>query len=295
MWKTNALTVTGTITNIDGTPAAGLEVTATIIGVSDNVGTPGLVTPSTSRPDGSYVVALVSLSGVPIARNGDTVEVQAFTPDGELVTSTTVQLSSEQIMQGTATIDLQVPITEFLLSVPAGTSLIHVPLKVTAVDGVETQINSVGDLYDALGGASSVNLLTTLDPKQGWQSYLGESSRGTSADPALTDDLGIMAAMKVPVSVRLSGNPLGTNGSSTITLNQGDTLVGLPLNDPRITRVSDLFGLEGIRDNVSSIIVSDNGKFKVVKQAGDDGDNPGYRGAIFCFDRAAGGDGCYIR
>ena len=42
--------------------------------------------------------------------------------------------------------------TEYLLSVPAGISLIHVPLKVTDVDDVPKTITSVADLYDALGG-----------------------------------------------------------------------------------------------------------------------------------------------
>ena len=39
----------------------------------------------------------------------------------------------------------------------------------------------------------------------------------------------------------------------------------------RITRVSDLFTLEGIADNVSSIVVSNNGTFKAVRRTDDDG------------------------
>ena len=162
---------------------------------------------------------------------------------------------------------------EFDLPVPAGISLIHVPLKVTAVDGVEKTITSIADLYDALGGASKVNFLITHDSKtQEWHSYFGTADTGTVVDRTLTDDMGIIAGTIAPGSVRLTGSPLGTDGSSTITLNQGLNLVGLPLRDSRITRVSDLFALEGVGGNVPVIILTDGGDFKAVGRAGDDGD-----------------------
>ena len=165
--------------------------------------------------------------------------------------------------------------TEYFLSVPGGISLIHVPLKVTAVDGVAKPITSISDLYDALGGADTVNLLGTRDPKtQRWFSYADASDKGTSDDPPLTDDKGIIASMKTPVEVRLHGDALGTNGHSSITLFPGLNLVGVPLKDSRIARVSDLFALEGIGGNVSALTVLDNGRLKTVRQAGDEGDIP---------------------
>ena len=171
---------------------------------------------------------------------------------------------------------------QFDLSVPTGISLIHVPLKVTAVDGVEQTIESIADLYDALGGADTVNLIITHDSKtQRWHSYLGPENKDKPANKALTDDLGIIASMKVPKSVLLSGDALGTNGNSSITLHPGTNLVGVPLRDSRITRVSDLFALEGIGGNVSVIIVSNNGEFQVVARAGDAGDIPITGGGSF--------------
>ena len=162
---------------------------------------------------------------------------------------------------------------EYLLSIPAGISLIHVPLQVTAVDGVAKTIESVADLYDALGGTNAVNFLITYDTQtQGWLSYFVPSDRGRPADVALTDDKGIIVGLRTPVSVRLRGGALGTNGSSTITLNQGLNLVGLPLSDSRITCVSGLFMLEGIGGNVPVIILTDGGEFKLVRRAGDPGD-----------------------
>ena len=162
---------------------------------------------------------------------------------------------------------------EYLWSVPAGISLIHVPLKVTAVDDMPQTITSIGDLYDALGGGDTVNFLITYDSStQEWLSYFVPSDKGTPADRELTDDTGIIAGMQGPVSIRLSGDTLGTNGSSTITLNPGLNVVGLPLNDSRVTRVSDLFALDGIGGNVPVIILTDGGEFKLVGRADDPGD-----------------------
>lgn len=119
---------------------------------------------------------------------------------------------------------------EFTLSVPSGTSLIHVPLKVTSVDGVAAALRSVGDLHDTLGGAETVDLLTTRNSQTNqWHSYKGDISRGTIADPPLTDDIGIVASMRKPVERHLAGDALGESGTSTIRLQPGMNLVGMPL------------------------------------------------------------------
>ena len=171
---------------------------------------------------------------------------------------------------------------EFDLSIPSNISLIHVPLKVTTVDGVAQNITSIAELHDALGSTSKINFLITYDSQtQEWHSYFGTSDTGTSADKALTDDMGIIAGMIASASIRLSGNPLGINGNSTITLNQGLNLVGLPLRDSRITRVSDLLALDGIGGNVPSIILTDSGEFKSVGQVDDPGDIPIVGGQSF--------------
>ena len=88
----------------------------------------------------------------------------------------------------------------------------------------------------------------------------------------LTDDLGIIAVLIAPTSVQLSGEGLGTNGSSSITLHPGMNLVGVPLKDSRITRVSDLLALEGMNDNITLAIVSDDGEINLTESVGDSGD-----------------------
>ena len=193
----------------------------------------------------------------------------------------TVEVSVEGVAE-TVTFNVVAEFLEFDLSLPAGLNLIHLPLKVRAVNGVPTSIESVADLYDALGGADTLNWLITHDPQtQIWYGYFGEADRGTVADSVLTDQTGILAGMKTPVSVRLGGDALGMDGMSAITLTPGLNLLGLPLNDPRITRVSDLFALGGIGGVVHAIILTDNGEFRLVGRAGDAGDIPVTGGGAF--------------
>ena len=189
---------------------------------------------------------------------------------GSEATTNTVQASVEGVSESVSS-NTAVEI-RFDLSVPVGINLIHVPLKVTAVDGIARTVESIADLYDVLGGADTVNFLITYDSQtQRWHSYFVPTDKGTSADVALTDDIGIIAGIKAPAPIRLIGNPLRINGNSTITLNQGLNLVGLPLRDSRITRVSDLFALDGIGDNVHVIILTDGGEFKLVGRSDDPG------------------------
>ena len=167
--------------------------------------------------------------------------------------------------------------TDFFLSVKETSSLIHIPLKVSAVNGISKTIKSVGDLYDALG-MRNVQSIVTWDPRA---SYSKASDRGTPADKRLTDDMGIAVNMRDSATVALQGDALGTNGRSTITLHPGENLVGIPLKDPRIQNMSDLFSLHGIRDNVTYIRAEDNGIYKTITGADDPDDIPITGGQAF--------------
>ena len=186
----------------------------------------------------------------------------------------TLEVSVEGVVQ-TVTFNVIAKLIQFDLSLPAGLNLIHIPLRVRTIDGMPAKIQSVSDLYDALGGATTVNWLITHDTEtQTWHGYFGEADRGTIADSLLTDQTGILASIKTPISIRLSGDALGMDGTNVITLTPGLNLVGLPLQDSRIMRVSDLFALEGIDEVITVIIVTDNGEFKAVGRADDPGDIP---------------------
>ncbi len=246
-----------------------------VIEVQDGTGTPfeGVPVRFTITAGGGTILPETILTD----ENGRAESTLTF---GLKAVTNTVHASVEGISQP-ATFNAIAKI-EFDLSIPSDISLIHVPLKVTTVDGVAQNITSIAELYDALGSASKINFLITYDSQtQEWHSYFGTADTGTSADKALTDDMGIIVGMIASASVRLSGSPLDTNGRSTITLNQGLNLVGLPLRDSRITRVSDMLALDGIGSNVPAIILTDSGEFKSVGQADDPGDIPIIGGQSF--------------
>ncbi len=184
-----------------------------------------------------------------------------------------VRVSVEGIAE-TVTFHAVAELLEFDLALPSGISLIHVPLKVRMVDGVAGTIESVGDLYDALGSEDNVIYLFTRNSQtQQWIGYLKPSDRSTPVDRQLTDDMGIITNLITPVPLRLRGSSLGTDGNSIITLNPGINLVGVPLRDSRITHVSNLFTLEGIADNVLVIMAQDNnGEFKQINPTSDSAD-----------------------
>ena len=154
-----------------------------------------------------------------------------------------------------ATAEVTLQNTLFYTStLPAGISLYHVPLM---VDGLDT----VGDLETMLG--ESVNLLITYD---------GTSWNSRSSGVAITADLGILVSLSAETTITLEGRPWG-DGDSMINLAAGSNLIGLPVNDARVTNVSDIMGLfdEGV---VSNIIVSSGGEFQLVAAAGDPADGP---------------------
>ena len=216
----------------------------------------------------SDILPLVANTGL---GNGDEVSVSANPLNSQSINTHIPTLQSRGVEVRAE--NLKPTTSEYTLTMLAGISLIHVPLKVTAVNRSPKTIESISDLYDVLGGAGTVNFLITYDSiSQEWRSYFVPSDKGGPDDSGLTDDMGILVGLRTPVSVHLRGTALGANGNSSINLGPGLNLVGLPLNDSRINRVSDLFDLDGIGGNVPVIILTDGGEFKLVGRAGDPGD-----------------------
>ena len=139
-------------------------------------------------------------------------------------------------------------------TLPAGISLYHVPLDVEGLD-------TVGDLAEKL---QNENLLLTTTDGSSW-------SRDSSV--AITDDLGILVSLSAEETFTLEGKAWG-EGTSMISLQAGQNLIGLPVNDDRVTNVSDIKGLfdEGVVGRV--IVSSGASKFDVVAAAGDAADGP---------------------
>ena len=181
----------------------------------------------------------------------------------------TVTLGDQSMTaEGALTIVTPSAMPMFSLSIPAGTHLIHIPLDVTQIDGMDATIDTVGDLYDALGDA--VNFIISLGADGSWNSYLGDSSAGTVADAMIGDDTGLIAVMSSTASLNLTGNALGTGGISTIMLNAGRNLVGIPLHSAQIGMISDVVG----NPLVSAVVVSNaaGDGFNTIARAGDPGD-----------------------
>ena len=161
----------------------------------------------------------------------------------------------------------------FYLSIPSGINLVHLPLRIHKVNDQPKPIKTVGDLYDVLG-EKDLNFITTYDTEAStWRSYLGERSRGKSSDRRITQDLGLITIMKHPVNLKIEGIIQQVEGQSYIDLRKGINLVGIPVKDDRTKRVSDLLQLDGLINNITSIIVSYQGNFKVVAQQEDEGDH----------------------
>ena len=82
----------------------------------------------------------------------------------------------------------------------------------------------------------------------------------------LPASLGILVSMSAETTASPSeGQPWG---DTMINLQAGSNLIGLPVNDARVTNVSDIAGLfaDGL---LPTVIVSSGGEFQLIAAAGD--------------------------
>ena len=189
--------------------------------------------------DGTYI-GMHTISDKNGADNGThTITVTAMDAAGNISDPATAMVMLQNTLSFTSTL-------------PAGISLFHVPLDVEGLD-------TVGDLEAKLG--DNVNLLITYD---------GTSWNSRSDDVMITATLGILVSMAAETMVTFEGNAWA---DSSVTLAAGSNLIGLPVNDPNVTMISDIIGLFSA-NTVSSVIVASGGEFQVVAAAGDAADGP---------------------
>ena len=158
----------------------------------------------------------------------------------------------------------------FTLAIPAGAHAIHIPLAVRQINGEDAVLETVGDLYNALGDA--VSYIITVGDDGGWKTYLGDISTGTVADAEIEDDTGLVVVMSDAKTLELVGDALGAGGASMINIDVGNNLVGLPLKPAAgLSMISDLLG-----DGVGAIAVSkaDGMGFHTIREPGQGGDAP---------------------
>ena len=180
-----------------------------------------------------------------------TISTENGADNGTYTITVTAKDAAGNSADATTSVTLQNSIS-FTSTLPAGISLFHVPL---AEEGLDT----VGDLRTKLG--ANVNLLITYD---------GSTWNSRSSDVAITGSLGILASMSAETTVTFEGQPWA---DTTVTLAAGSNLIGLPVNDARVTNASDISGLFAT-GTVSSVIVSSGGEFQLVAAAGDAADGP---------------------
>ena len=153
-------------------------------------------------------------------------------------------MSVEGNTQIAASITIETASPTFTVSIPAGRHAIHIPLAVNRINGEDALIDTVGDVFNALGDA--VNYIITLGADGRWISYVGDVSAGSPADAAIGDDTGMIAVMKSTKTLELTGNALGTSGFSEINIDIGNNLVGAPLDPSVDMTISELFFVEGV-------------------------------------------------
>ena len=156
----------------------------------------------------------------------------------------------------------------FTSMIPAGqTVLFHVPLD-------DDDVSTVGDLKEMLGDAVNLAIIWSAAESR-WDS--------NTDDLVITADLGLILSMNAEATVAFKGDAWG-NGVSEIELKAGRNIIGLPLKDSGVTKVSDLLTALG----VDSVTVSTNGGFVAVAKAGDPGgDDPVMGDAAYMVTSAA--------
>ena len=195
--------------------------------------------------NGSYS-ASVTISDDNAAANGSkTITVTAMDAAGNSATST-----------ATVTLDNKLSYTSMI---PVGQSLFHVPLDVEGLD-------TVGDLKTKIG--NDVLNAIVYDVASGtWDAR--------ADDMAITAGLGILLVMGAEASVTFEGQAWG-DGTSSLSLGVGSNLVGLGVNDARVTNVGDIIGLFPT-GAIASITVSTGdaaAPFAAITAAGAPGDVP---------------------
>ena len=201
-------------------------------------------------------------------------------PDTQGVYNVTVTLGT-QIMMSENMLTIVPPGYEFTLDIPMGRSMIHIPLDVSQVNGVDMEINTVRDVFNALGDA--VSIITTLaDDGVTFNSYLGDDVPGSAfGDTAIGDDTGLMVNMSSAMTLALKGDALGSGGAAAMNLRMGLNLVGVPLQTGVLPTLSAAINHPIFAGITHIVIMDENGEFQnVVAGTATDGPLMGGRGYL---------------
>ena len=151
-----------------------------------------------------------------------------------------------------------ITIIEFDLTLNAGLNLIAVPLADATVEDATKPIMKVKDLGDALGNTWS--LIISLNPETNrFQSFTPTTPDGAKSNIDITGTTGLIVMMLQAKTLTLQGNPWP---KGDIDLNAGLNVIGVPLKDKRLEKVSDLSALLSNSVNLIISIDVETGKFQ---------------------------------
>ena len=133
-------------------------------------------------------------------------------------------------------LDVEIDFESFDVEIPAGISLLHIPLQIRFINGTYQPLTKISDLYDVLEntipGTTDVRFIVTQDlSSQNWKSY----PQDLNSNLDLTADRGLLVVRPNAVeaiSLKVEGrNWSSSNGenSQVIILNQGWNLIGLSI------------------------------------------------------------------
>jgi len=245
---------TGTV-NITLIAPASLDVSASLISLPADGTSTSVITASVTGTDGkSFKTDTVTMTITPagngqittVTNKGDGTYTATYTA-GATAGTVTITAKTSNNISDKVDITLKPSFVEFTLSLSKGINMLSVPLDTTAV---ETPIKKVSDLVAVLG-KDDVSLIISYNVEtQKFQSFIpGSTPYDAPTNVNIGPSTGLIVSMKNPKEITFRGNGWQPGA---VELNKGINLISIPLNDPALTRVSDLAKVLG--DKVSLII-----------------------------------------
>lgn len=156
-----------------------------------------------------------------------------------------------------------ISLSQFTLTLNPGVNLIHIPVA-------DPRFERISDLYSYL--VRQAVLLETLvyyDSEAGnFQAYGSWSEKGSSEDIELKPYTGVMAILKDTAKTKFVTFEGPMYEETDVSLKEGINLVGLPVDDPDISTLSDL--AEALDANLTTLIAqNEEGEFVSSVVAGD--------------------------
>jgi len=257
--------VRGIVTDLSGAPANnGLAVIVKYKSVDDeifeitfpavigNISNAYLLSEAIVVEKGEFVVVFPPSKGNQAAEVGDEIVVQVPALYGNEPFSYTVA-ESHILSPEYGEMKIRIPYYHFTLSLVEGINLISIPLAEATIEGSDVKIERVSDLGKLLG--DSWNLIIIYDSECKPQSYTPTTPFEAKSNIEIDGYTGLTVMMRQPKTLELIGK--GWDADEKVLSDICNThMIGIPLKDENIVRVSDLGEL--LSDCWNLIITYDN-------------------------------------